>query len=218
MSKSYLEKYSKCLSHTCGWTLKTHLGWWAQAVVCEADLHNAVFHRRAASPTTLHLPWPHVNLFSLELSPVTARLPHMLQPQGPCFPRPRQVASASFLTLHSLCLVNSSSRCLFSSLSLASTVSGVLCDQINPIYFCLSVVSVAKSCLTLWDLHGCSPPVSPVHGILQARLLEWIAISFSRGSSRPRDGTHVSCTGRWVLYCWASRKEPPPIKKKKKKL
>ena len=38
----------------------------------------------------------------------------------------------------------------------------------------------------------CSPPVSSVHGILQARILEWVAVSFSRGSSRPRDQTCVS--------------------------
>ena len=38
----------------------------------------------------------------------------------------------------------------------------------------------------------CSPPSSSVHGILQARILEWVAISFSRGSSRPRDRTRVS--------------------------
>ena len=44
------------------------------------------------------------------------------------------------------------------------------------------------------------PPGSSVHGISQARILEWVAISFSWGSSRPRDGTGVSCTGRRVLY------------------
>ena len=38
----------------------------------------------------------------------------------------------------------------------------------------------------------CSPPGPSVHGILQARILEWVAISFSRGSSRPKDPTHVS--------------------------
>ena len=38
----------------------------------------------------------------------------------------------------------------------------------------------------------CSPPGSSVHGILQARILEWVAISYSRGSSRPRDQTHIS--------------------------
>ena len=52
----------------------------------------------------------------------------------------------------------------------------------------------------------CSLPGSSVHGISQARRLEWVAISFSRGSSWPRDRTHVSCIGRWwVLYHWATR-------------
>ena len=52
---------------------------------------------------------------------------------------------------------------------------------------------VAKSCLTLLDPVDCSPPVSSVHGVSQARTLEWITVSFSRGSSRPRDQTHVFC-------------------------
>ena len=52
--------------------------------------------------------------------------------------------------------------------------------------------SYAWSCLTLCDPIGCSPPGSFVHGILQARVLERVAISSSRGSSRPRDRTHVS--------------------------
>ena len=53
---------------------------------------------------------------------------------------------------------------------------------------------VAKSCLTLLWPHGlCSLPGSPIHGISQARILEWFAISFSRGSSQPRDPTRVSC-------------------------
>ena len=48
----------------------------------------------------------------------------------------------------------------------------------------------------------CSPPSSSVHGILQARILEWVAISFSRGSSRPRDRTQVSHTaGRCFNLC-----------------
>ena len=48
-------------------------------------------------------------------------------------------------------------------------------------------VLVAQLCLTLCDPMDCSPPGSSVHGILQARILEWVAISFSRGSSQPRD-------------------------------
>ena len=46
---------------------------------------------------------------------------------------------------------------------------------------------VAQSCLTLCDPMDCSLPGSSVHGILQARTLEWVAFSFSRGSSRPKD-------------------------------
>ena len=57
-------------------------------------------------------------------------------------------------------------------------------------------------------LMDCSLPGSYVHEILQATTLEWVAISFSRGSSRPRDGTHVSCIGRWILYHWATREAP----------
>ena len=47
----------------------------------------------------------------------------------------------------------------------------------------ISESEVAQSCPTLCDPMDCSPPCSSVHGILQARILEWVAISFSRGSS-----------------------------------
>ena len=46
----------------------------------------------------------------------------------------------------------------------------------------------------------CSPPGSSVHGISQARIVEWAAISFSRGSSWTRNWTHVSCIGKQILY------------------
>ena len=62
---------------------------------------------------------------------------------------------------------------------------------------------LVKSCLTLWDPMYCSPPGSSIHGISQERILEWVATSFSRGSSWARDQTHVSCIGRRVLYRWA---------------
>ena len=60
-----------------------------------------------------------------------------------------------------------------------------------------------QSCLTLCDPVDCSPLGSSVLGILQARVLQWVAMLSSRGSSRPRDWTHVSyvsCIGRQVLY------------------
>ena len=53
---------------------------------------------------------------------------------------------------------------------------------------------VAKPCPILCDPMDCNLPDSSVHGIFQARVLEWIAISFSRGSSQPRDRTRVSCS------------------------
>ena len=66
----------------------------------------------------------------------------------------------------------------------------------------------AQSCLALCDPMDCSPPGFSVHGIFQVRVLEWGTISFSRGSCPPRDWTHVSCIGRWVLYHWAIREAP----------
>ena len=64
---------------------------------------------------------------------------------------------------------------------------------------------VAQSCPTLCYPVECSPPGSSVYGIFHARILEWVAVSFSRGSSQPRDRTQVSCiTGR-CFNLWATR-------------
>ena len=62
----------------------------------------------------------------------------------------------------------------------------------------------SQSCLTLCDPMDCSPPGSSVHGIFQAIVLERIAISFSRGSSRPRDQTLVSCIVDRRFTIWAT--------------
>ena len=61
-------------------------------------------------------------------------------------------------------------------------------------------VLVTQSCPTLCNPMDCRPPGSSVHGILQARILEWVAMPSSRGSSPPRDWTQVSCIGRQILY------------------
>jgi len=53
---------------------------------------------------------------------------------------------------------------------------------------------------------GYSQPGSPVHGIFQARILEWAAISFSSVSSPPRDPTLISCIGKLIIYHWATWK------------
>ena len=61
---------------------------------------------------------------------------------------------------------------------------------------------VAKSCPTLCNPMYCSLPGSSVHGILQAGILDWIAIPFSRGSPQPRSQTRVSCiAGRFFTVC-----------------
>ena len=64
---------------------------------------------------------------------------------------------------------------------------------------------VAKSCLTLCNPMDCSPPGASVHGISQARILEWVAISSSRGSSQPRDWTQVFCIAGGFFTSWATR-------------
>ena len=66
-------------------------------------------------------------------------------------------------------------------------------------FCCLVISHVQLFC----DSMDCSLAGSSVHGISQARILEWVAISSSRGSSWSRDWTHISCTGRQILYHWA---------------
>ena len=68
---------------------------------------------------------------------------------------------------------------------------------------------VAKSCPTLCDPMDYSLTGSSVHGILQARILEWVAISFSRGSSQPRNWTRVSCIAGRFFTNWAMRDQSP---------
>ena len=71
--------------------------------------------------------------------------------------------------------------------------------------FCFCCCLVIKSCPTLWHRTACSPPGSFVQGISQARILEWVGVSFSRGSSRRRGQTCIFCFGRWILYHWTAR-------------
>ena len=80
-------------------------------------------------------------------------------------------------------------------------------------YFSFSWLSISffvlakspQSCLTLCDLMDCNLPGSFVHGILQTRVLEWVAIPFSRGSSQPRDRTWLSCIAGRFFTIWAMR-------------
>ena len=67
------------------------------------------------------------------------------------------------------------------------------------------VVLVTQSCVTLCNPMDCSLPGSSVHGILQVRIVEWVTIPFSRGSSWPRDQTQVSYTAGRFFIIWATR-------------
>ena len=73
---------------------------------------------------------------------------------------------------------------------------------------CYITVRRKESCLTLCSPMDCNPPVSSVHGIFQARILEWVAIPFSRGSSPPRDQTLASRIAGRLFAMWATRAFP----------
>ena len=83
-----------------------------------------------------------------------------------------------------------------------------VCNFIHPsplrnVHVCLG----AKSYSTLWDTMDCSPPGSSVLAILQARILEWVGISYSRASAWSRDwicDSSIFCIGRWILHHYAT--------------
>ena len=90
--------------------------------------------------------------------------------------------------------------------------------SVSCIFYCLCVVKVAQSYLTL-----CNPMDYPVHGILQARILEWIAFPFSSGSFQHSDWTQVSLIAGGFFTSWATRdtttrQKVASYQKKKKKL
>ena len=63
-----------------------------------------------------------------------------------------------------------------------------------------------QSCPTLWDPMNCSLPGASVHGIVMARMLGWVTMPFSRGSSQPRVWIWVSCTAGRFFTVWITRK------------
>ena len=77
------------------------------------------------------------------------------------------------------------------------------CNTVNQL--CAGLCLIAQSCPTLCDPMDWSPPGSSIHGILQARILEWAAYPFSRGSSQPRNRTGVSCIAGGFFTSWATR-------------
>ena len=106
-----------------------------------------------------------------------------------------------------ICLCHQVTNSLFSSslLSIQRT-----CCLVSAAFFCSATRLILLSLRPVWQrqVHACSgvsdslrphgllPPGSSVHGIFQARILEWVAICYSRESSQPRDQTQISCIGR----------------------
>ena len=109
-------------------------------------------------------------------------------------------------------LQNLSSSIIFTCLILGQIITYVQpCNQVEFFKLCklkkkktASIIVWSLSCVRLCDRTDCSPARSPVHVILQGRILEWVAISFSRRSSQPRDQICISCSaGRFFTT------EPP---------
>ena len=84
-------------------------------------------------------------------------------------------------------IVSLGSLCISRNFSSSVRLSSLL------LYVCMHAL-LLQSCLALCGSVDHSPPYSSVHGILQARILEWVAIASSRGSFPPRDWTQVSCS------------------------
>ena len=70
----------------------------------------------------------------------------------------------------------------------------------SPLMDSLVVLVWLLSCPALCNCMDCSLPGSAMHGIFQARILEWVTVSFSRGSSQPRDWTHIFCLAHGLLF------------------
>ena len=97
-----------------------------------------------------------------------------------------------------------------------STVDGVMCGKVSSFWkMTLLVMQIiwgmckresvkSLSCVWLCDPMNCSPPGSSLHEILQVRILRWVSISSSRGSSQPRDQNPVPCNSRRILYQWTT--------------
>ena len=100
-------------------------------------------------------------------------------------------------------------------LRLGNSINEILIHNRNNIQPWLTIESISHSwklvvqlCLTLCNPMDGSLLGSSVHGLLQARILEWVVIPFSRGSSQPRDQTRVSCIAGRFFTTWATRETP----------
>ena len=115
---------------------------------------------------------------------------------------PKHIGSSSSLVIF-LALGPAASADLLSNLPVSLPPCSGLPAPCSLLYPVLCCAKSLQFCLTLCDPIDCNPPGTSVHGILQARILEWVVMPLSRGSSQPGDRTRVSyiaCIGRWILY------------------
>ena len=151
--------------------------------------------------------WDHISYYFTIFSSVLVICYYFLLPKPLSFHHFRKKKSRFFYTP----LSNDSSGKRFILLSLPSDWwdSSLLLEdsRVPSNFWCWERLNVlvAQPCLTLCDPVDCSPPGSSVLEIFQARILEWVAISFSRGSSQPRDRTRVSCTAGKFFTDWITK-------------
>ena len=88
--------------------------------------------------------------------------------------------------------------------ALAFTLRSMIYLQLIFVYGEKMKVLITQSCLTLCDPKDCSPPGSSAHRILQERILEWVATSYSRESFQRRDWTQTYCTAGGFFTIWAT--------------
>ena len=124
----------------------------------------------------------------------------LYDPANLCFSTPCELKSQTTTPYFFFCL---QVKMVFSMRTSSSFVSYSI--LFFPMYvLCL----VIQSCLTLCDPMECRPPGSSVYEILQARILELVAMPSSRGSSQPRDQTQVSCIAGGFFYCLSYQRSP----------
>ena len=113
-----------------------------------------------------------------------------------------KIIFASYINLHFSFKITYENNVIFNFYNNSFFLSQILCELRKRVCACVLVI---LPCPTLCDPMDCSLPGSSVHGILQARILERVAISSSRRSSQPRDWTQVSCSAGRFFTIWATR-------------
>ena len=132
---------------------------------------------------------------------------------SPCLPKYTPHHKSHFITISS-CWCSTLSESVLPGFQLQGRSRSLVPSLLRFLYILgdfTCVCMYAQLYLPLCDPMDCNPPGSSVHGIFQAKILEWIAISYFRGSSQPTDQTHVSCiscTDRQILYHCATWEAP----------